>query len=528
MDDNDNLDKHIVNESEFIEILTCAICTCIFTNPTRLECSHTFCHSCITSWLKSNKSCPHCRKKFTNNVKYGRDLIAESIINKLDVKCYNYQCPWKGKLEDLEKHKKNCFFSSKNYNNTKSASQGSISSRNNVINTNIISNLSISNNDLALNENNSNNIKLNESFKDEYSKITDFDLRHMDLKSRVNFKNMLKNGVDKFKENANKTDFTENIDILDDLLKIYPKKNKKSLKNKNHYEHTNSLNKYIEENEYDDEHGDYENENDNLNEFDHLEKLKNHDQAVIADVKIDIKKEIDKNFYHNKYYDSNKLSNITNSNNSNHKSNPNSNIVISKDVNENEENGNFDLIDEHFASMAENIIEEREIKNVSNLEFNQFNLINHRFPNIINSNISNQFNAKNNSICGNNDSLNLSNHNSNPNQFTFNKFNQRESIKDKNDNKIIVEANNNDDDDNDDIMNDDKNNVILANNSNVNLSNIRQNNVDNEFQLRVDNCFQNQNLVNDEISVNLNANNNCECRLQDDIKNYDFVYGDFL
>jgi hypothetical protein len=40
----------------------------------------------------------------------GRDLIAEKIIQDLEVLCNNKLCDWKGPLQSLEKHVKNCIY----------------------------------------------------------------------------------------------------------------------------------------------------------------------------------------------------------------------------------------------------------------------------------------------------------------------------------------------------------------------------------------------------------------------------------
>lgn len=67
----DNIDKSIENLENKIRDLTlrlsnidvksCAICLDNLTNPLILNCSHSYCASCIMMWIKSNKKCPECR-----------------------------------------------------------------------------------------------------------------------------------------------------------------------------------------------------------------------------------------------------------------------------------------------------------------------------------------------------------------------------------------------------------------------------------------------------------------------------------
>jgi hypothetical protein len=40
----------------------------------------------------------------------GRDLIAEKIIQDLEVQCHHKLCDWKGALQLLDKHSKTCIY----------------------------------------------------------------------------------------------------------------------------------------------------------------------------------------------------------------------------------------------------------------------------------------------------------------------------------------------------------------------------------------------------------------------------------
>lgn len=43
--------------------LQCGICVDYFASPFTVECGHTFCYTCLHSWLEIHKSCPTCRTK---------------------------------------------------------------------------------------------------------------------------------------------------------------------------------------------------------------------------------------------------------------------------------------------------------------------------------------------------------------------------------------------------------------------------------------------------------------------------------
>ena len=43
--------------------LQCSICVDYFASPFTAECGHTFCYTCLHSWLQIQKSCPTCRTK---------------------------------------------------------------------------------------------------------------------------------------------------------------------------------------------------------------------------------------------------------------------------------------------------------------------------------------------------------------------------------------------------------------------------------------------------------------------------------
>ena len=73
-------------------------------NPHRLNpCGDTFCWIC-TQVTKTK--CPRCTHKVTDIQK---DLVAQGMIDDMEVKCKNKDCPYKGKLNDYKaNHHKVC------------------------------------------------------------------------------------------------------------------------------------------------------------------------------------------------------------------------------------------------------------------------------------------------------------------------------------------------------------------------------------------------------------------------------------
>ncbi|XP_015111085.1 E3 ubiquitin-protein ligase RNF8 [Diachasma alloeum] len=68
------------------EQLSCSICSEIFVNPTSLNCSHTFCQYCISSWNKKTKkaNCPICRVRIKSmNQSRVFDCLIEKMVSEL-------------------------------------------------------------------------------------------------------------------------------------------------------------------------------------------------------------------------------------------------------------------------------------------------------------------------------------------------------------------------------------------------------------------------------------------------------------
>ncbi|XP_045494697.1 E3 ubiquitin-protein ligase RNF8-like isoform X2 [Colias croceus] len=79
--------------------LQCSICAELFVSATTLNCSHTFCKYCITTWKKKKKDCPICRAPITSEC---RSLVLDSFIDKM---VQNLTVEMKKKREDMLKNR---------------------------------------------------------------------------------------------------------------------------------------------------------------------------------------------------------------------------------------------------------------------------------------------------------------------------------------------------------------------------------------------------------------------------------------
>lgn len=69
-------------------------------NPHRLFfCAHTFCYSCI-----DNKKCAKCKVEIGGRKNVQKDLIAQALIDEMEVKCLNKECPYKGTFDEYKNH----------------------------------------------------------------------------------------------------------------------------------------------------------------------------------------------------------------------------------------------------------------------------------------------------------------------------------------------------------------------------------------------------------------------------------------
>jgi hypothetical protein len=96
-----------VYHSAIPEYIRCSICQEVFNSPTRIECGHTYCLTCISTWTKKQPNCPNCRSAISTN-SFSPDKIAQYIVNDLLVKCLRSNCKWVGKVEEFKTHQNKC------------------------------------------------------------------------------------------------------------------------------------------------------------------------------------------------------------------------------------------------------------------------------------------------------------------------------------------------------------------------------------------------------------------------------------
>ncbi|XP_021917544.1 E3 ubiquitin-protein ligase rnf8-like isoform X2 [Zootermopsis nevadensis] len=70
--------------------LQCSICSELFVIATTLNCTHTFCHSCIVKWMEKKKNCPVCRTCITSqNRSIAMDNFIDRMVENLSVEMKN-------------------------------------------------------------------------------------------------------------------------------------------------------------------------------------------------------------------------------------------------------------------------------------------------------------------------------------------------------------------------------------------------------------------------------------------------------
>lgn len=100
----------LLTEREAISTyLRCPICTNLFTTPLRLHCGHSFCQTCISTWIQRENTCPECRERFSLKTAH-RDRLIEGVISDMKAKCKYTGCPWVGKFGNWQEHCEKCIF----------------------------------------------------------------------------------------------------------------------------------------------------------------------------------------------------------------------------------------------------------------------------------------------------------------------------------------------------------------------------------------------------------------------------------
>jgi hypothetical protein len=86
MDETISLQEHWEKSKRLV---TCQVCLELFTNPQVIECGHSFCYSCIKSWIEQNKddngSCPTCRNALTQKPQLNVGLEQFVHVDWVDV-----------------------------------------------------------------------------------------------------------------------------------------------------------------------------------------------------------------------------------------------------------------------------------------------------------------------------------------------------------------------------------------------------------------------------------------------------------
>jgi len=67
----------------------CQICLQPFVSPVDTPCSHTFCHACLSAYLRVNPVCPLDRKPVNEMTITPSNLVLKRLLDKLPVTCPN-------------------------------------------------------------------------------------------------------------------------------------------------------------------------------------------------------------------------------------------------------------------------------------------------------------------------------------------------------------------------------------------------------------------------------------------------------
>lgn len=87
--------------------LICSICQDIIKNPSKINCGHSYCMSCLEPWLETNYTCPLCRRNsHKDHIVY--DIITAIQYDNLKVSCANIDCSWTGTVKESGVHEFIC------------------------------------------------------------------------------------------------------------------------------------------------------------------------------------------------------------------------------------------------------------------------------------------------------------------------------------------------------------------------------------------------------------------------------------
>ncbi|XP_078043529.1 E3 ubiquitin-protein ligase NRDP1 elgi [Augochlora pura] len=91
--------------------LICAVCSGVLEDPVQApECEHTFCHTCITEWIKRQATCPLDRTPIDFTQLQVAPRLLRRLLARLSISCDNvmHGCPEVVKLDNLVSHLEKC------------------------------------------------------------------------------------------------------------------------------------------------------------------------------------------------------------------------------------------------------------------------------------------------------------------------------------------------------------------------------------------------------------------------------------
>lgn len=105
---DNNLFLRYVDEDAILHLYRCPICMFPMINAHATPCKHSFCLSCLSSWLEKNSSCPTCRDAVTVESLQPSNKTLRDLLGSIEVYCPNEGCNWQGTRSNLDIHRPMC------------------------------------------------------------------------------------------------------------------------------------------------------------------------------------------------------------------------------------------------------------------------------------------------------------------------------------------------------------------------------------------------------------------------------------